>query len=298
LVLLSSSGRCAPARSIAAPLCDAWAIAAPPRKAPRLARVESVGALTPTLVRIVFGGEGLTGFEAGEFTDHYVKLQLPPPGASYGTLFDLERVRAELPKEEWPRVRSYTVSEWDAERGLLTIDFVVHGEEGVAGPWAAAAEPGDVIQLRGPGGAYAPDPEADWHLMAGDTSVIPAIAAALGRVPAGRPVHVFFQVDGPEEELRLSSPGDLRLQWLHGGGDETLAEVLAALEFPPGRVHAFLHGEATSVRLARRHLAVERGIPKEDLSASGYWKRSRSDEGWREEKAEWNRQVEAEAARA
>jgi NADPH-dependent ferric siderophore reductase len=252
--------------------------------------------LTPSLLRIVFGGEGFTGFAAGEFSDHYVKLQLPPAGASYGPPFELERVRAELPKDEWPRVRTYTVSDWDAERGLLTIDFLVHGADGVAGPWAAAAKPGDLVQLRGPGGAYAPDPGADWHLMAGDTCVIPAIAASLRRVPAGRPVHVLLQVAGPEEELELSSPGDLRVHWLHGDADGALTEALAALEFPPGRVHAFLHGEATAVRLARRHLVADRGVPAEALSASGYWKRTRTDEGWREDKAEWNRQVEAEDA--
>ncbi|WRL65744.1 siderophore-interacting protein [Blastococcus brunescens] len=52
--------------------------------------------------------------------------------------------------------RTYTVRAWDAETGELTIDFVHHGDEGLAGPWAAAAQPGDVIQLMGPGGAYAP----------------------------------------------------------------------------------------------------------------------------------------------
>ncbi|MBS1861110.1 MAG: siderophore-interacting protein [Actinobacteria bacterium] len=245
------------------------------------ARVEAVEPLTPTLIRIVFGGAGLAGFEIGEYTDHYVKLQFPRPGA---------------PAEERPKVRTYTVRDWDPAAGLLTIDFVVHGEEGVAGPWAAAASPGDTIALRGPGGGYAPDPGAAWHLMAGDSSVIPAISASLARVPAGAAVHVVLQVHGPEEEVELASPGDLHLHWLHGDADEGVAEAIAALEFPPGDPHTFLHGEATSVRLARRHLVVDRGVPAESLSASGYWKRTLTDEGWREAKADWNRQVEADAA--
>ena len=77
--------------------------------------------------------------------------------------------------------------DWDAESGRLTIDFVHHGDTGVAGPWAAAARPGDELLLLGPGGAYTPDPEADWHLMAGDAGVIPAIAASLARVPPAPP---------------------------------------------------------------------------------------------------------------
>ncbi len=186
--------------------------------------------------------------------------------------------------------------DWDAERGLLTIDFVVHGDEGIAGPWAAAAQVGDTLGLQGPGGGYAPDPGADWHLLAGDVSVIPAISASLPHIPAGVPVHVFLQVRGPEEEVELASPGALEVHYLHGDTDEGLAEAIAALDFPPGDVQVFLHGEATSVRLARRHLVIDRAVPATALSASGYWKRTLTDEGWREAKREWNAQVEAETA--
>ena len=41
-----------------------------------VAIVESVQRLTPRMIRIVFGGEDLAGFGAGEFTDHYVKLRI------------------------------------------------------------------------------------------------------------------------------------------------------------------------------------------------------------------------------
>jgi NADPH-dependent ferric siderophore reductase len=236
----------------------------------RVATVEEVAWLTPRMVRVVLGGEDLAGFGAGEFTDHYVKLRIGP------------------------RTRTYTVREWDGER--LTIDFVVHGDEGVAGPWAAAAQPGDELELRGPGGAYTPDPDADWHLMVGDAAVIPAIAASLARVPAGVPVHVLIAVDGPEEEQPLTTAGDLHLRWLPD--DEALVAAVAELDFPAGDVHAFVHGEASAVRELRRNLLVDRGLPREALSISGYWKRTRTEEGWREDKAEWNRLVEQDAAAA
>lgn len=265
---------------------------------PRLVHVEHIEPLTPRLIRIVFGGEGLAGFHAGEFTDHYVKLQVPPQGADYAAPFDVEEIRATRPREQWPRTRTYTLAGWDSDAGRLTVDFVVHGDEGVAGPWAAAAQPGDTLQLRGPGGAYAPDPAADWHLMVGDPSVVPAIAASLARVPAGRPVHVLLQVDGPEDELPLMSPGDLRVSWLHGGDAERLADALRALEFPAGELQAFVHGEASAVRAVRRHLLAEREIPRESVSISGYWKQTRTEEGWREDKPEWNRLVEADLAAA
>lgn len=267
----------------------------PPRR-PRLVRVEQVERLTPAMVRIVFGGDGLDGFAADEFSDHYVKLQIPPADAPYAAPFDVEEVKATLPREHWPRVRTYTVRTWDAAARRLTIDFVVHGDSGVAGPWAAAAQPGDALQLLGPGGAYTPDPAADWHLMVGDAAVIPAIAASLERIPAGVPVHVLLQVDGPQERQPLASPGDLLVTWVHE--EQELLDALRAHEFPAGAVHAFVHGEAGAVREARRHLLADRGVPPEALSVSGYWKRKLDDEGWRAVKRDWNAQVEQDVATA
>jgi NADPH-dependent ferric siderophore reductase len=249
------------------------------------------------MIRVVVGGDDLEGLRVGEFTDHYVKLQIPPPGATYAAPFDAEEIKAQHPREHWPRVRTYTVRAWDPERNLLTLDFVVHGDEGVAGPWATAAKAGDVLQLMGPGGAYAPDPEAAWHLMVGDLSVLPAIGAALQRIPAGVPVHVLVELDDEADRQELTSPGDLHVTWLRAdGGDGVLLEAVRALAFPAGPVHAFVHGEASAVRAVRRHLLVDREIPHEALSISGYWKRTSTDEEWREYKAEWNRLAEQDVA--
>jgi NADPH-dependent ferric siderophore reductase len=269
--------------------------AARPARRARVARVEETIRLSPHMIRVIVGGEDLEGFGAGEFTDHYVKLQLPPVGADYTAPFDMEDIRARYPREQWPRTRTYSVRAWDAEARRLTIDFVHHGDTGVAGPWAAAAKPGDHLQLLGPGGAYAPDLQADWHLMAGDASCLPAISASLARVPAGVPVHVLVELADDADRQALESPGDLHLQWVPEGG---LLAAVGALDFPAGRVHAFVHGEASTVRDLRRHLIADRGVAKDALSISGYWKRARTEEGWREDKAEWNRQVEADVAGA
>lgn len=267
------------------------------RRTPRLVEVVDVMELTPRMVRVEFGGAGLEGFSAGEFTDHYVKIQFPPADADYAAPFDQEEIRATRPREQWPRTRTYSVRRWDAERVRLTIDFVVHGDEGVAGPWARQATPGDQLQLQGPGGAYAPDPDAPAYLLVGDPSVIPAIAASLEHVPAGRPVDVVLQVADAYDEIELTTPGELRLTWLHDSGDDVLAQAVRGLELPEG-TDAFVHGEASSVRALRRYLIVECGMSRDRLSVSGYWKRSRTDEGWREDKPEWNRLVEADESQA
>lgn len=269
-------------------------------RVPIVARVRSTEDLTPHMVRIVLQAEELRGFPVGEFTDHYVKLQLPPPGAGYGVPFDPARIRESLPRDQWHRQRTYTVRA--AADDTITIDFVTHGS-GLAGPWARAARPGDLVQLVGPGGGYAPDPAADWHLMAGDDAVIPAISVALERVPEGVPVTVILEVDDASEEQRLQSPGELSLNWIHRGGAEHVAEprILRAVEelaLPPGRGQAFIHGEAGMVRDVRRHLVRDRGMDVSDLSATGYWKFRRTEEGWREDKPEWKRLAELDVLAA
>ena len=253
------------------------------------------------MVRISVVGDDLADFEAGAFSDHYVKLQLPPHGADYDSGADYDEVRASLPPDQHPRTRTYSVRAWDEAARRLTIDFVVHGDEGAAGPWAAGARPGEVLQLQGPGGAYLPRVDADWHLLAGDASVLPAIAASIERIPAGSVVFVVAEVDGPDEELDLASDADVRVGWVHrtmnpGEEPDLLTDAVRALDLPPGKGQAFVHGEASSVRALRRHLLVERELPVATLWVSGYWKLRRTEEGWREDKAEWQELVAADSA--
>jgi NADPH-dependent ferric siderophore reductase len=231
--------------------------------------------LTPSMVRLVLEGPDLQSFSAGEFTDHYVKCR-------FGD-----------------KTRSYTVREWDPNGHRLTLDFVVHGDRGIAGPWAAGAKPGDTLEFTGPGGAYAPSPQADWHLMVGDDAALPAIAASLRHVKADVPVFVVLEVDGPEHEQPLRSPGDLKVTWIHrsaGPGEQPSRQLEAVRALSPlvGQGQAFVHGEATAVRFVRRHLLLERGLSVDALSATGYWKLRRTDEQWREDKREWLRQADAD----
>ena len=262
-------------------------------RTPIITEVVETVELTPHLIRVVVTGEDLRDFPVGEFSDHYVKLQFPPPGADYEVPFDPAEIKANRPKDQWFRQRTYTVRGWDPESTELTIDFVHHGDIGLAGPWAANAKPGDLLQMVGPGGDYSPSPSADWHLLVGDEAVIPAISVALERIPGGVPVHVFLEVEDENGQLELTSTGDLQLTWLYRGGDNggrsLLPEAIAGLEFPEGDVYAFVHGEAGMVREIRKYLVLERGVPKENLSATGYWKYSRTEEGWREDKPEWKR---------
>ncbi|MFD5107444.1 siderophore-interacting protein [Streptomyces cinereoruber] len=271
----------------------------PARRSPKAteARVVHTERITPHMVRLVLGGPGLDGFDAGEYTDHYVKLLFAPEGVAYPEPFDMERIREEFPRGQWPTTRTYTVRAWDPERRELTIDFVVHGDEGLAGPWAARAEAGDTVRFLGPGGGYAPNEAADWHLLVGDESALPAIAAALERLPAGARAHTFVEIADAAEEQKLETAAGVDVTWLHRGDrpvGEALVEAVRTLDFPAGDVHAFVHGEAGFVKELRRHLRLDREVPRERLSISGYWRLGKSDEAWRAIKREWNEQVERE----
>lgn len=160
----------------------------PQRRTPTAqgAQVLRTERITPHMVRVVLGGEGLDGFALAGFTDHYIKLCFAPEGADYTHPFDMAAIREDHPRELWPTTRTYTVRSWDPEARELAVDFVVHGDEGLAGPWAARAQPGDQVTFLGPGGGYVPEASADWHLLVGDESALPAIAAALEQIAGGR----------------------------------------------------------------------------------------------------------------
>ncbi|MFB9376865.1 siderophore-interacting protein [Kineococcus gynurae] len=264
----------------------------------RRAEVRRTERLTPHMVRVVLGGDDLADF-AVEHADSYVKLLFPQPGVAYPDDFDVAAIRKDRPREEWPAQRTYTVRAVDAGRGEVTIDFVHHGDEGLAGPWAAGAAPGDVVHLLGPGGAYTPATDAPWHLLVGDASALPAIGAAAEQVPEGARVLAVVEVAGPEEQQQLASHGELTVHWVHrepGSDPDALLARLRELDLPAGIPHVFVHGEADAVRAVRRWVRTDLGVPRESLSASGYWRRGRSEEGWRGEKSAWNAAVEQDEA--
>ncbi|MBB5911574.1 NADPH-dependent ferric siderophore reductase [Nocardia transvalensis] len=226
--------------------------------------------LTGHLIRVYLGGPGFATFEPSEFTDSYVKLVFPGPDGD--------------------TVRTYTVRAVDPEQQEIAIDFVYHGDEGVAGPWAAAAKSGDEIELMGPSGAYSPRADADWHLLAGDEAALPAIATACAALPAGAVGRAFVEIAGPADELDFTRPEGVELTWIHRGDQapgEALAAAVRSEPWRDGQAHVFIHGEAQAVMHdLRPYVRKERGVPAAWASISGYWRRGRTEETFREWKRE------------
>ncbi len=242
--------------------------ARPPRPTIELEVVRTAW-LSPHLVRVTLGGAAFAQFQDRPETDKYVKLKFT---ASDGL----------------PVTRTYTVRSVDATAATLDIDFVVHGDEGLAGPWAAAAKPGDRISFMGPGGGYAPDATAGRHLFVGDLSAVPAIGAALEALPVDAIGHALLQIDASDAEIVLAAPSGVVITWIvdPAHDTETLANGLRGLDWPGGRVQVFAHGERESMKAIRHVLFDERGLDRGDVSLSGYWARGRTEDRFQAEKRE------------
>ena len=158
--------------------------------------------LTSHMIRVVLGGSGFDTFTPSEFTDSYVKLVFVADDVDVAGLpqpLTLDSF-ADLPAAKQPVVRTITVRRADPAAREIAVDIAVHGEHGTAGPWAASAKPGQPMYLMGPSGAYAPDPAADWHLLVGDETALPAISVALEALPANAIGQAFIEVAEPEDE--------------------------------------------------------------------------------------------------
>ncbi|MCO4264639.1 siderophore-interacting protein [Pseudarthrobacter sp. MDT3-26] len=245
--------------------------------------------LSPYMVRIVAGGEGFAAYVNNTFVDRYIKIVFPQPGVDYAQPLDLWTIRETMPREQWPFTRTYTVRWVDTEAQELAIDFVIHGDEGLAGPWAAAAKPGDTFTFTGPGGAYNPAPDADWYLFAGDEAALPAIAAAIESLPAEATGLAYIEVDSDADIQPLASPAGVKVTWLrrHGapaGAGDLLVSAVADAEWPTGRVDVFAHGERGYMKSLRDVFFVQRGLERSQVSLSGYWAQGRVEDDFQAEK--------------
>ncbi|MFT4010689.1 MAG: siderophore-interacting protein [Nocardioidaceae bacterium] len=261
-----------------------------PARPTHVLTVESTERVGPHVVRVVLAGDSLADFTENGFTDSYVKLVFVDPTLGLEPPYDLRELRQTLPSEQQPIVRTYTVRWVDRATRRLAIDFVTHdasATDGVAAPWAARAVPGDRLVLTGPGGAYAPDPGATFHLLAGDLSALPAISAALAALPENAGGVALLEIGDPADELPLRTKAAVEIRWLvNPDPDDTgfLARAVAAIDWPEG-VQAFVHGERESVKAVRAVLR-ERAVPREALSISAYWARGRTEDVFQAEKRE------------
>jgi NADPH-dependent ferric siderophore reductase len=217
-------------------------------------------AVTPTMRRISCTAPGLAEFSYQPGQD----LMLTVPTSSGATFR-----------------RRYTIRAFDPTGPTVDLDFVLHGD-GPAATWATTVQPGGHIEAIGPRGKVTVDPDADWHLFAGDDSAVPASLGMAESLPDPDRALVVLEVDGPDDQQEaFSSDGRaLAVHWLHrAGGDPAsavqLVSTLETLALPPGNGHAYLAGELGVVAQMRATL-LGRGMTAEQISAKPYWRAGRA----------------------
>ena len=278
-------------------------LSGPPRPArpARHAEVLRSEWLSPAMVRIIIGGDGLREIPELALSDHYIKLLFPAPGAEYGYPIDPAVIREQEPRELWPLVRTYTVRYFERERGELAIDFVVHGSEGIAGPWAASAKPGDPISFLGPGGGYGPDAAAKTHLLIGDESALPAIARTLELLPESSSAVVYAEIGDESQKIELPEGENITVNWVIRASaeyGEALCDVVIAEPLPAGPLSIFAHGNATIVKRLRQFFFVDHQLERKGASISGYWRTNFTEDKWQASKGEFVAKLDADEAAA
>lgn len=259
----------------------------------RTLQVLRVADVTPGMRRVTLGGPELkahtatNGFPVDEihcdgFDDHCkfvlrhpdlpADAPTPAPTQNAGVL--------DWPHDELAVNRSYTIRKWRpeaGEHGEIDVDFVKHGV-GPATRWAYAVQPGEDIQIAGPK-ACATQPEgADWLLIAGDETALPAIGRWLEEMPADTRGQVFIEVDQDNHVQTIDHPEGVEITWLPRNGAEAgtttaLFDAITSCEWWEGKVFAWVAGETLTLVPIRRWLRREKGLDKEQVDVAGYWRR-------------------------
>lgn len=274
------------------------------RRKPRKANEATVTGrrqLSPDLVRLSLNAPAFVGKDL-EFTDHYLKLLFVPEGADYSWPFNVEQVREQQPRDKQPVTRTYTLINLDSSTGDFDVDFVTHGDAGLAGPWARVAEVGEKIGFFGPGGAWGPSVDYEHFIFAGDESAAPAIGAGLKRLPEGATATAYIEIEAEDRKFELPAHDGVDIHWVIRNGathGTELSRVVRQAGVPDGKNTSwFIHGVAEMIKEMRRFLFVESEVPKQDVSISGYWRIGMTEDQWQASKRDFNAEIEAEEERA
>lgn len=250
------------------------------------AQVRRSERITPHMVRVTFGGLDLHRLPHRGY-DHWFRLFLPRAdgGTDFGAVpekFDFTGYLRYLTAKSGtrPPFRNYTVREHRPDDGEIDVDFVAHGERGIAGPWAQRAQPGEQVALIDQGRGFDPLDDTTQVLLVGDESALPAIAGIVRDLPRETRGLAIIELPDQADRQPLQAPAGFELRWLaredahERPGLRALDEVRTVTPPHPDTLHAYLAGEQQLVASARRHL-VAAGVPKPRIAFTGYWRAGR-----------------------
>ena len=250
--------------------------------------------ISPHFVRLTLAGDDLAGWRHLGF-DQWFRLAVPTSDDTrFDNLADTYDMAGYLkylmlPKSTRPVIRNYTVREFRPDDRELDVDFVVHGDEGVAGPWAQGLPLGASVALIDQGCGFrhadadadadaqtAAETAADEVVLVGDESAMPAVLGILRDLPRHARGHALIELPDLDDRQRADAPDGVEVHWIvrEPGAQPGAAALEHLRELPTfaGTVSAFAAGESKLATGARRHLVNDRGVPKADVTFCGYWR--------------------------
>ncbi|MFD4365960.1 siderophore-interacting protein [Rhodococcus sp. NPDC058521] len=257
------------------------------------ARVVASKRISPNFIRVTIAGEELDSVTPMGF-DQWFRMFFPRPDQdslrlpTSASTFWFAQWKL-MSKETRPDVRNYTIRNirpagtgQHGETTEIDIDFAAHGDLGPASAWAGRAADGDEVAILDEGLVYNPAPDADWQLLVGEESALPAIVGILNSAPADLRAEVFIEIPHADDAQDISELGDnVNIHWLVREDPDarpgTLAlETVKQAELPSGTCYAFVAGESALATGLRRHLVSERNVPKSHIAFTGYWRFGRA----------------------
>jgi len=225
------------------------------RPAPRELTLLRKRQVTPNMLRLTLGGSGMETFPADQ-ASAYVKLMFPAA----------DNAR--------PTVRTYTVrAHRDNE---IDLDFVIHQDAGPASSWAMSAQAGDKVLVGGPGPKKMVDNNADWFLIVGDMTALPAISVNLEQLPRDARGHAVIEVIDEADIQSLDAPANIEIHWQlnpHPGIHHScLLDKVRQLPWSSGRPCVWCACEFSSMRNLRDHFRTIPELDRSNLYISSYWK--------------------------
>lgn len=245
------------------------------------ARVVRTERTTDHFVTVTVSGPDLSRFEYLGL-DQCVRVFLQRPGQERLTLPDSDPDSwypeyREMADDVRPYVRNYTMRRFDPQALELDIEFVAHGDGGPASAWATSACEGNEVGLYPEGIYYLPPDEADWHLLVGDESAVPALLSIVEQAPKDLRAQVYLEVPSPGDVRPVAAPPGVEVHWLpredaHAVPGRLALETVRSAALPKGRPYCWVAGENALPTGLRRTLVREHDVPKDDITFVGYWR--------------------------
>jgi NADPH-dependent ferric siderophore reductase len=128
--------------------------------------------------------------------------------------------------------------------------------------------------------------EADWYLVAGDETALPAIARMLENLPRHARGFALIEVADADEVQPLRQSAQVEVSWLlrngaAAGTTDLLADAVRRITFPDdgSRVYVWTGCEFKAFQAIRKYLREERRLKKDEHLAVAYWRFGSSEGG-------------------